>query len=86
MLQVALAVALAHCDEAAVAMEYGDDAALAAVQHMQQAADLLHHHKTGGSLQHDISQALQVGDRACSAFGLCLTYRSQGARPVAPGS
>ena len=82
MLQVALAVALAHCDEAAVAMDHGDDAALAAVQHMQQAVDLLHHHKTGGSLQQDISQALQVGDRACSAFA-CRSHGADRSRRAA---
>ena len=86
MLQVALAVALAHCDEAAVFMDHGDAAALTAVQHMQQAVDLLHHHQTGGSLQQDISQALQVGDTTYSAFGLCLARRSHGALPLAPGS
>ena len=53
-------------------MDHGDDAALAAVQHMQQAVDLLHRHKTGGSLQQDISRALQVGDRACSACACAL--------------
>ena len=87
MPQVALAVALAHCDEAAAAMDHGDGAALGqAVQHMQQAVDLLHRHKTGASLQQEISQALQVGDGGCSASGLCLACRSHRlARPLAPG-
>eukprot|EP00891_Asterochloris_glomerata_P001556 jgi/Astpho2/1556/fgenesh1_pg.00026_%23_38_t len=87
--EVALAVALAHCDEAAVVMDHGDAAALTAVQHMQQAVDLLHHHQTGGSLQQDISQALQeLGPKAAlrqlalPLGGDMAAERAQGLRQV----
>lgn len=57
---VALALALVHCDTAAMRMEQNPDDTLKAVEEMTTALHLLRQHAAGLQLQQDIKGALQV--------------------------
>ncbi|KAL0037727.1 hypothetical protein WJX77_009734 [Trebouxia sp. C0004] len=56
---VALALALAHCDSAAMKLEHNADDSLAAAEEMSAALRLLRQYAAGEQLQEDITDALQ---------------------------
>ncbi len=72
---VALALALAHCDSAAMKLEQNADDSLAAAEEMSAALRLLRQCAAGEQLQEDITGALQVHCiSVCSALLIvCLT-------------
>lgn len=72
---VALALALAHCDSAAMKLEQNADDSLAAAEEMSTALGLLRQYAAGEQLQKDITGALQVHRISnCSALlTVCLT-------------
>lgn len=57
---VALALALVHCDKAAMRMEQDPDDTMAAAEEMTVALRLLSQHAAGEQLQQEITGALQV--------------------------
>jgi len=76
---VALALALAHCDSAAMKLEQNADDSLAAAEEMSTALGLLRQYAAGEQLQKDITGALQVHRISnCSALlTVCLTWNVQ---------
>lgn len=68
---VALALALAHCDCAAMKLEQDADDSLAAVEEMTTALTLLRQYSAGEQLQEDISEALQVSSPPSYCAMLC---------------